>query len=94
MSIPESELSVPRIGMLATVRNRRGVISGVQPFDGPADGDSVQRVLDQIGSDDMLLFASDFPHWHYDGDAMLPAGISEPLRRKILVENALDSLLA
>ena len=29
------EISVPRIGMLATVRNRRGVISGVRPFDGP-----------------------------------------------------------
>ena len=35
MSTPEPEISVPRIGMLATVRNRRGVISGVQPFDGP-----------------------------------------------------------
>ena len=27
--------AVPRIGMVATVRNRRGVISAVQPFDGP-----------------------------------------------------------
>src|SRR5262245_56167431 len=26
---------VPRVGMFATVRNRRGVATGVEPFDGP-----------------------------------------------------------
>lgn len=26
---------VPRVGMIATVRNRRGEIAGVEPFDGP-----------------------------------------------------------
>lgn len=28
-------MSVPRIGMFATVRNRRGVTTGIEPFDGP-----------------------------------------------------------
>jgi hypothetical protein len=28
----------PRIGMLATVRNRRGVVSGVEPYDHPTEG--------------------------------------------------------
>ena len=28
----------PRIGMLATVRNRRGVVTGVSPHDGGPDG--------------------------------------------------------
>ncbi|MBU0755623.1 MAG: DNA helicase, partial [Planctomycetes bacterium] len=33
---PQTELdSLPRIGMVATVRNRRGVLSRVRPFDGP-----------------------------------------------------------
>ncbi|MFN5198903.1 MAG: hypothetical protein ACK5MS_16585 [Planctomyces sp.] len=27
---------VPRIGMFATVRNRRGLTTSVEPFDGPA----------------------------------------------------------
>ncbi|MDQ1335040.1 MAG: hypothetical protein QG552_1990 [Thermodesulfobacteriota bacterium] len=26
--------SIPRVGMFATVRNRRGIISAVEPFDG------------------------------------------------------------
>ena len=56
-----------------------------QPFDAPRDPATVARILDHIGSDDMLLFASDYPHWQFDGDAALPPG----LPRKILVENAL-----
>jgi predicted TIM-barrel fold metal-dependent hydrolase len=37
----------------------------------------------------MLLFASDFPHWQFDGDAMLPVGIDATLRKKILIDNPL-----
>ena len=31
----DSAPNIPRIGMFATVRNRRGVTTGVEPFDGP-----------------------------------------------------------
>jgi uncharacterized protein len=60
-----------------------------QPFDAPPGGEHIGRLMDQLQSDAMLLFATDFPHWHYDGDQMLPAGISAPLRKKILIDNAL-----
>ena len=33
--VREPEITLPRIGMVATVRNRRGVISTVRPLDGP-----------------------------------------------------------
>ena len=36
--------------------------------------------MDQLQSDDMLLFSTDFPHWQFDGDEMLPAGVSPQLR--------------
>src|SRR5688500_5984940 len=29
-----TEVAIPRVGMFATVRNRRGVIAAVEPFDG------------------------------------------------------------
>jgi hypothetical protein len=45
--------------------------------------------MDQLQSDQMLLFATDFPHWQYDGDQMLPAGIAPTLRKKILIDNPL-----
>jgi predicted TIM-barrel fold metal-dependent hydrolase len=59
----------------------------IQPLDAPTDPDAVERAIDHLRSDDMLLYASDFPHWQFDGDATLPLGIPEGLKRKILVEN-------
>jgi uncharacterized protein len=60
-----------------------------QPFDGPLGPAHIGRIMDQLGSDQMLLFATDFPHWQFDGDAMLPAGLAPDLRRKILIDNPL-----
>ncbi len=59
----------------------------LQPFDAPDDPDIVRRLIDQLPSPDMLLFSSDFPHWQYDGDAMLPPGIDGTLARKIMIDN-------
>lgn len=59
----------------------------IQPLDAPPD--EVARVLDHIGSDDILLFATDYPHWQFDGDDVLPAGLPEASLRKILIDNPL-----
>lgn len=59
----------------------------LQPVDAPPDPDQLERVIDQIGSDEMLLFSTDYPHWHFEGDQALPRGLSDSLREKITVEN-------
>jgi predicted TIM-barrel fold metal-dependent hydrolase len=61
----------------------------IQPFDGPDDPRAVAQLIDHLQSDDMLLFSSDFPHWQFDGDHIMPAGIPEKLHGKILRNNAL-----
>lgn len=61
----------------------------VQPLDAPAA--AVERLLDHLRSDDMLLWASDWPHWQFDGDAAIPPGIPERLLPKLLRENALST---
>jgi predicted TIM-barrel fold metal-dependent hydrolase len=61
----------------------------IQPFDAPAEPDRLERAIDHLRSDAILLYASDFPHWQFDGDETMPAGIPPALRRKILVENPL-----
>jgi len=61
----------------------------IQPFDGPAEPALVERTIDHLGSDAILLYASDFPHWQFDGDEALPPGLPDALRRKILVDNPL-----
>jgi uncharacterized protein len=59
----------------------------VQPFDAPDSPDVVCRIIDHLGSDELLLFSSDYPHWQFDGDNFLPPGIPADLARKIMVDN-------
>jgi predicted TIM-barrel fold metal-dependent hydrolase len=61
----------------------------ITPFDAPDDPGVVERMVDQLRSDDILLYASDYPHWQFDGDDAIPAGVPAALRRKILVDNPL-----
>jgi hypothetical protein len=61
----------------------------LQPNDGPPDAARLLRLIEQLGSDDLLMFATDYPHWHFDApEQALPAGLPDDLARKILSENA------
>jgi len=80
---------VPWLNRLPADIVRERVRLTAQPLDAPPDPKALEVVLEQLGSEDMLLFATDYPHWHYDGDDPLPPGLPEGLMRKILVENAL-----
>jgi predicted TIM-barrel fold metal-dependent hydrolase len=73
----------------ATIRDH--VRLTMQPFDAPPRADQLERIIEQIGSDEMLLFATDYPHWHFDGTDAMPDGLSPALTRKILVDNALNT---
>ena len=61
----------------------------IQPFDDPPDDDNVQAVLDEIGSDDMLLFSTDYPHWHFEGTDAIPPGLPKNILPKVMLDNAL-----
>lgn len=68
---------------------RRHVRLTAQPIDAPSDPAVLERVLNQIGSDDMLLFASDYPHWQFDGESVLPDGVPTRLIEKMVNDNPL-----
>lgn len=61
----------------------------IQPLDAPDTPQLVERALEHLRSDDILLYASDYPHWQFEGDEVMPAGISPALRRKIAIDNPL-----
>lgn len=62
----------------------------LQPVDAPTnDPQALIRTLEHIGSDQMLLFSSDYPHWHFDGEEVLPEGLAEDVIQKIMIDNPL-----
>lgn len=63
----------------------------VQPIDEPPDEKILEQVINQIGSDRMLLFSTDYPHWHFDGMDALPKSLGGDLVRKILVDNPMET---
>ena len=55
----------------------------------PPEAHYLRQIIEQMDSDEMLMFASDYPHWHYDTPAeALPVPLEEDLLKKILAENA------
>jgi predicted TIM-barrel fold metal-dependent hydrolase len=73
----------------AIIRNNFRVT--MQPFDAPSDAKSVEEIIDQIGSDKMFLFASDYPHWQFDGDDPMPAHLPASLISRMCEDNPLET---
>ena len=63
----------------------------LQPVDEPPNREQLERTIEQIGSDSVLLFSTDFPHWHFDGLNALPQGLPSALVKKILLENPVET---
>jgi uncharacterized protein len=60
----------------------------LQPVDAP-NGEVLNRVMDHMRSDELILFSTDYPHWQFEGEDALPAGLSDAMIRKITVDNPL-----
>ncbi len=60
----------------------------LQPVDIP-DAGALNRIMDHIGSDEIIVFSTDYPHWQFDGKEALPDGFADTTVRKILIDNPL-----
>ncbi|MEM7133773.1 MAG: amidohydrolase family protein [Chloroflexota bacterium] len=59
------------------------------PLDMPPHTHQLTQILDQMESDEMLIYSSDYPHWHTDEPMdIFTAEISSDVRAKIMAENA------
>jgi predicted TIM-barrel fold metal-dependent hydrolase len=70
---------------------RERIRLSLQPMDAPPDAAHLLQIVEQLGSDDLLMFSTDYPHWHFPQDEpqqAIPSGLSEGTRNKILRENA------
>ena len=62
-----------------------------QPMEEPANPKHLLYLLEMIGHDDVLMFATDYPHWDFDApDRALPSVVPDELRQRIMYTNALE----
>ena len=60
-----------------------------QPMEEPANPKHLVQVIEHLGSDDMLMFSTDYPHWDFDDpDRAFPVRLPPALKQKIFSENA------
>lgn len=62
-----------------------------QPFDTPPSQSDVEQLIEQIGSDRMLLMSSDYPHWQFDGDSPIPPGLPASIVERMCADNPLET---
>jgi predicted TIM-barrel fold metal-dependent hydrolase len=68
---------------------REQVRFGTQPMEEPPTTKQLVQMIEMLGSDEMLMFATDYPHWDFDEPAhAIPHALPADLRRKIFWENA------
>ncbi len=61
----------------------------LQPVDGPPEPAELLRVIDQLGSEELLMFSSDYPHRHTaEGLAAVPSELPTGLAEKLLSDTA------
>jgi predicted TIM-barrel fold metal-dependent hydrolase len=80
-------MEVPWVDRAPTDIVRSNVRLTTTPCDAPPSPHIFNRLIDHMGSDAMLLFSTDYPHWQFDGDGVLPEGLSRELVRKIMIDN-------
>lgn len=60
-----------------------------QPMEEPPDPKHLVQILEMIGEESFLMFATDYPHWDFDApDRAIPNVIKGDLREKIMWKNA------
>ena len=61
---------------------------GTQPMPNIPTKEDTKTFLRWMWGDEVLVFASDYPHWDWDEPSTILVGMDEGLRQKVLFENA------
>lgn len=60
----------------------------LQPLDLPPEPALVAQLFDQLESPDLVMFATDYPHWHDAAPEEALNVVPEAMRAKVMAENA------
>jgi predicted TIM-barrel fold metal-dependent hydrolase len=85
-----AQREVPWVAEPPSAYVRRHFRFTTQPFDAPPDGQQLRQLLSQVGSDDLLLYASDHPHAYLHGNDELLEVLDDAQRERVRWRNAWD----
>lgn len=60
-----------------------------QPLEEPADPRHLTKFLEWVGADEILMFATDYPHWDFDDPKWAMHQIPPDSRRAVAADNAI-----
>ena len=76
---------------------RERIRLSLQPIDAPPDPAQLLQIVDQLGSDELLMFSTDYPHWHFDApEQAVPGGLAarhatqDPVRQRARLLSAVN----
>ena len=78
---------IPWVNTFPSDLIRKHVRFTLQPIDAPPDAEQLLQTVEQLESDELLLFSSDYPHWHDSAETLL-GQLSAEQRSKIMGQNA------
>ena len=80
---------IPWVDRLPSEMIRESMRLTAQPLDGPDDPATLTEIVERLGSDRMLMFATDYPHHQFDDpEHAAPAGLSAEAMARFLGGNA------
>ena len=79
---------VPHLKRLPSEYVREHVWFATQPIEEPENPAHLTDIIDWLGWE-RLVFSTDYPHWHFEGEHALPDGLPEETMRRMLVDNPL-----
>ena len=80
---------IPWVKRLPSETIRERVRFSLQPLDAPASENHLRQILEQANYADLLMFSTDYPHWHSGSiEAALPEWLPPEAKRNVLSENA------
>lgn len=78
----------PRLKRLPSAYVRDHVRLTTQPIEEPNKPEHLAQLLEMIGGAQMLMYASDFPHFDFDPPEVVPKRLGDEALRMILHDNA------
>ena len=80
----------PWVKRLPSEYIRQHIRFGSQPVEQPPTRADLKKFLEWLHADEILVYASDYPHWDWDNPKTVLPGISPELRRRVFAENAIE----